>query len=110
MERNETHNLISRHGDNVTKVLDLIKNNPGLRQPIFPDCPFIFADLLYCAENEMVVHLEDLLRRRLPLLITCKIKMTELQEMAVQVGPVLDWNPERIEKEIKSCAEKWQIH
>ncbi len=110
LERNESHNLISRHGDNAKKVLDLIKNNPGLRRPIFPDCPFIIADLLYCAENEMVVHLEDLLRRRLPLLITRKIKMTELQEMAVQVGPILDWNPGRIEKEIKSCADKWQIH
>ena len=61
--------LIRRHGKRVDEVLRSIEDDPHLAERIVPALPFIYADLLFCARNEMVVHLEDLLRRRMPLLI-----------------------------------------
>ena len=65
--------LMRRHGKRVVQVLHGIAGNPHLAERIVPELPFIYADLLFCAHNEMVVHLEDLLRRRMPLLILAKL-------------------------------------
>ena len=67
-----------------------------------PDSPFIVADLLFCARTEMVVHLEDLLRRRLPLLILAKLKPEDLRRIAGIVAPVLGWDQGRTDSECRS--------
>ena len=47
----------------------IVEETPQLAARIVPALPFIYADLLLCARDEMAVHLSDLLRRRMPLLI-----------------------------------------
>jgi glycerol-3-phosphate dehydrogenase len=53
---------------------------------------------------EMVVHLEDLLRRRIPLLILAKLKEGELLKIAEKVSVILGWDEARIRLEIASLA------
>ena len=65
--------------------------------------PFIYADLLYCARTEMVIHLDDLLRRRMPLLILAKLDESALRRLAEAVAPVLAWDEAAIASEIEVC-------
>lgn len=95
--------LLHRHGSNVSAIFQLCAENPALNQRIIPSLPFIVADLLYCAQYEAVVHLQDLLRRRLPLLILAKMSKAELLKIAAQVAPILAWDDESLNREAENC-------
>jgi glycerol-3-phosphate dehydrogenase len=95
--------LIRRHGKRVVEVLQSIEMDKKLAERITPTLPFIYADLLFCACDEMVMHLDDLLRRRLPLLILAKLAEVELRHIAETVAAVMGWDEVMIKSEIKHC-------
>ncbi|NOT81698.1 MAG: glycerol-3-phosphate dehydrogenase/oxidase, partial [Gallionella sp.] len=95
--------LIRRHGKRVVEVLQSIEMDKKLAERITPTLPFIYADLLFCACDEMVMHLDDLLRRRLPLLILAKLAEVELRHIAETVAAVMGWDEVMIKSEIKRC-------
>lgn len=97
--------LIRRHGKRVVDLFKSIEQDPSLAGRITPAIPIIYADLLFCASNEMVVHLEDLLRRRLPLLILVKLNEAELNHLARKVSRNLLWDNVTIQTEIASCLK-----
>lgn len=92
--------LIRRHGKRVSEILRDVESDPSLATLIVPSLPFIYADLLYCAREEMVVHLEDLLRRRMPLLILAKLSENELTKIGEKVSSVLGWDDARVKQEV----------
>lgn len=81
--------LMRRHGKRVEQVLHSIEGEPHLAGRIVPALPFIYADLLYCARTEMVVHLDDLLRRRMPLLILAKLGEDTMRRITETVAASL---------------------
>ena len=87
--------LTHRHGKRVSDVFELIKQDAELAERITPTLPFVTADLVFCAQHEMVVHLEDLLRRRLPLLLLSKMTSAELQRLAGIAAKALVWDENR---------------
>jgi glycerol-3-phosphate dehydrogenase len=95
--------LLRRHGRRCGHVFRLIETRPELARRIVPDLPLTLADLLFCAADEMAVHLSDLLRRRMPLLILARLGEEELRRLAVLVAPVLGWDEERIAREVVAC-------
>jgi len=109
IDKESAHWLLFRHGKRVTEVFALCEDHPESVSRIVPDTPFIVADLLFCARSEMVVHLEDLLRRRLPLLILAKLKPEELRRIAGMVAPELGWNQERIESECRRVLQAYSL-
>ena len=96
--------LMRRHGKRVDNVLSEIALNPALAGRVFPSVPLIYADLLLCARDEMVVHLEDLLRRRMPLFILNKFCSIDLRKVAYFVAPTLGWEGDQVEREVAGCA------
>ena len=92
--------LLRRHGKRVGEILSDIENDATLAPRIVPSLPFIYADLLFCARYEMVVHLHDLLRRRMPLLILAKLSSAELLQIAERVAPILGWDEVRVRQEV----------
>ncbi|UJP01712.1 MAG: glycerol-3-phosphate dehydrogenase/oxidase, partial [Nitrosomonas sp.] len=78
-------------------------------QRIVPALPFIVADLMHCATNEMVAHLDDLLRRRLPLLILTNLSEDQLQHIAMRVAAAMSWDDAHLHQEIERCAP-WIAH
>lgn len=60
-------------------------------------------DLMFCARDEMVLHLPDLLRRRLPLLILARLDEVAPHRLAALVAPDLGWDAGRIEREVAAC-------
>jgi glycerol-3-phosphate dehydrogenase len=93
--------LVRRYGKHCADVLALCQANPQLSQKIRPDLPFIVAELKYCAQYEMVITLEDLLRRRLPLLLLAKLSGKEIRFFAAIAAENLNWDREKIEREIQ---------
>ncbi len=92
--------LIRRHGKRADEILRDAENNRALAERIVPTLPFIYADLLFCAREEMVEHLEDLLRRRMPLLILTRLSEAELRSITGAVSGILGWDTARTEQEI----------
>lgn len=101
--------LLRRHGKHVAEILQNIEQDRQLGERITPTVPLIVADLMYCLSHEMVFHLEDLLRRRIPLLILYRMTKTELHQFAEICAKTLNWNQDTLEQEVKSCAEKWLL-
>jgi glycerol-3-phosphate dehydrogenase len=95
--------LMRRHGGHITRVFDIVAETPQMAARIVSDLPFIYGDLLLCAREEMVVHLSDLLRRRLPLLILAKPDATGLRHFAEVLAPVLGWDEQRVMQEVEDC-------
>lgn len=95
--------LLRRHGVRVVEIFQRIEMMPELAQRIIPALPFLRADLMYCAETEMVMHLDDLLHRRLPLLIVTKLTEEQLLQIARWVAGGLNWNGTRMAQEITRC-------
>lgn len=95
--------LIRRHGKRTTGIFRNIENDRHLAERVVPALPLIRADLLWSAANEMVVHLDDLLRRRMPLLILTRLTENDLRQFAQIVAPALGWDEATIASEIKAC-------
>ncbi len=98
--------LIRRHGKRVEEVLRNIEADPRLAERIVPSLPFIHADLLYCARNEMVLHLDDLLRRRMPLLILAKLSESTLRRLAETVADTMGWDEAAVNREVEACRHR----
>lgn len=100
---------IFRYGSKVSELFSLIRQSPNLATLIIDDLPFCYADIVYCATNEMVVHLEDLLRRRIPLTIMHTISKSVVKEAAKVVAPILGWSGKQKKREIDAVIAKWKI-
>jgi glycerol-3-phosphate dehydrogenase len=98
--------LIRRHGKRVEEVLRGIAGDPRLAERIEPTLPFIYADLLFCARNEMVIHLDDLLRRRMPLLILAHRSEDKLSQLAEIVAATMGWDESMKQQEIAACGQR----
>lgn len=97
--------LMRRHGKRVGEVLQSVAEQPNLSERITPALPLIYADLLFCAKSEMAVHLDDLLRRRMPLLILAQLTTNELRRLATCVADAMGWDQADMEREIESCRQ-----
>ncbi|MBX3616897.1 glycerol-3-phosphate dehydrogenase/oxidase [Nitrosomonas sp.] len=103
IDAESTRWLLRRHGIRTTEIFQQIRVKKDLAQRIIPSLPFIRADLLYCAATEMIIHLDDLLRRRLPLLILTKLTGDQLRDIAQSVAAILNWDHSRQTEEIARC-------
>lgn len=99
--------LLNRYGNNAPELFRLIRENRQWAERIDPDLPFITVELIFSAENEMAVHLEDLLRRRIPLLILSKLTPDDLRRFAETAAAALGWDESKINREIEFCRKKW---
>ncbi|MFH0934453.1 MAG: glycerol-3-phosphate dehydrogenase C-terminal domain-containing protein, partial [Pseudomonadota bacterium] len=95
--------LLRRHGARADRVFRIVEETLQLAARILPDLPFIHADLVFCAGDEMVLHLVDLLRRRMPLLILAKLDEQDLRRLAELVAPQLGWDADRVAREVEAC-------
>ena len=97
--------LIKRHAKRVPLIFELIANDPNLAKRMLPSLPFIGADLVFCARHEMVVHLDDLLRRRIPLFILSKMTPDEYRTITDIIATTLAWDADKLHKELWFCRK-----
>ncbi len=98
---------IDRYGAGILSLIKTIKKTPSLAERIVPDLPFCKAEIVHCINHEMALHLEDILRRRIPVLLLQKLDLNYLKMIVKIIAPVLKWNGKQRKHEIESVAEKW---
>lgn len=62
--------LAPRHGPFARELAARIAQDPELGTQLVPDLPYLWVEVDHAIAHEGCVHLEDLLRRRLPLALT----------------------------------------
>ena len=101
--------LVLRFGNTVKQLLALIDQRPELARRITTGLPFCWAELIYCVRYEMVVHLEDLLRRRIPLTILMRPDRPLAESIAATVADELGWSHADVEAEITYLMARWKL-
>ncbi len=102
--------LLHRHGTRTDEIFRSIEMDADLARRITPSLPFIDADLMHCAAHEMVIHLDDLLSRRLPLLILARLTENQLAQIALRVASTMHWGDARLHQEVEHCCKQWITH
>lgn len=96
----ETADAIARrYGARCTEVFDIARRS-DLAGRIVPGFPFARAEIVHAAAAEAAVTLEDILRRRVPLLILGRCDERVLTEAARLAGDALGWSGGRREREV----------
>ena len=62
--------LASRHGPLARELAGRIRQDPALGERLIPDLPYLWVEVDHAIAAEGCVHLEDILRRRLPVALT----------------------------------------
>jgi glycerol-3-phosphate dehydrogenase len=94
--------LIARYGSLAAEVLDLISADQTLARPIVPDYPYLRAEAAYAVTHEGALHVEDVLARRIRLLIESPdAGVSAAPAVAAIMGGLLGWNRRKRALEVK---------
>jgi glycerol-3-phosphate dehydrogenase len=94
--------LLRRYGSLVDEVLDLIRADKTLGEPLEGAEDYLRAEISYAASHEGARHLEDVLTRRTRIYIESFDRGLQASRAAAQLmGAVLGWTDEQVEREIE---------
>jgi glycerol-3-phosphate dehydrogenase len=97
--------LLGRYGRQAVNLLDSLQ--PSNFEQI-PGTPYLWAELRHAANTEGVVHLEDLLMRRLRIGLVCQNGGLDLMERIRMVAqPGLGWDDYKWEQEVMAYKNLW---
>jgi glycerol-3-phosphate dehydrogenase len=65
------------YGDDALALVERIKTDPSLAEAVVKDAPVLLAEVAHMAEHELVVDLEDFLRRRTRLSLVVRHEVLE---------------------------------
>lgn len=96
------HNYMNIYGTDRSHIETLIKQNKALSQLLHPDFPYTYAEVIWSIRNEMAETVEDILSRRLRILIIdakAAIEMSAIVSaiMAKEIGADKKWEAQQIE-------------
>jgi glycerol-3-phosphate dehydrogenase len=98
--------LISRYGSLTSELLDLIGANRSLGTPLLDGYPYLRAEVAYAVTHEGALYVEDVLARRIRLLIESPDAGTAAApEVAAIMGGLLGWGRRRRALEIRRYAD-----
>jgi len=91
--RATVEHLLDRYGALAGEVLDLIRADPGLAQPLADGHPYLRAEVVYAVTHENALHVEDVLMRRMRLSIESADSGTGVAaEVSTIMGRLLGWS------------------
>jgi glycerol-3-phosphate dehydrogenase len=94
--------LIDRYGSLATEVLDLIRADRALGQPLLGGSTYLRAEVAYAVSHEGALHVEDVLARRVRLLIeSSDAGLSAAPEVVAIMAGLLGWNRRRRAAELR---------
>ena len=104
--RAAVEHLLDRYGTLAGEVLDLIRADPGLAQPLGEGHPYLRAEVAYAVTHEDALHVEDVLVRRMRLFIESADSGTGMAaEVSTIMGRLLGWNRRKRAAEARRYLE-----
>ncbi len=99
--------MLMRHGVLTTEILELVRVDPSLGQPLPGGEDYLKAEIVYAASHEGALHLDDILARRTRLSIESFDRaITASRPAAELVAPVLGWDAATIEEEVEHYRQR----
>jgi glycerol-3-phosphate dehydrogenase len=96
----ETH-LYYRYGEDALKVLAMIEHDASLGVPVIESLPYVGAEFVFSAREEMTTSLIDLLTRRTRAhLQDARATLNAAPAIATLVAPELSWSNEDVQREV----------
>jgi len=94
--------LLGRYGSLVDEVLDLVRTDKTLGEPLEGAEDYLRAEIAYAASHEGARHLEDVLTRRTRIYIESFDRGIQASRAAAELmGGVLGWTVEQIDREME---------
>ncbi|RYF22345.1 MAG: glycerol-3-phosphate dehydrogenase/oxidase [Flavobacteriales bacterium] len=100
------HNYMNIYGSDRKNIEALIKQNAELGQKLHPKFPYTYAEVIWSVRNEMAETVEDILSRRLRILIidakaAIEMSATVAAIMAKETGADKQWELEQVNSFVK---------
>ncbi|HET9975174.1 MAG TPA: glycerol-3-phosphate dehydrogenase/oxidase [Streptosporangiaceae bacterium] len=94
--------LIARYGSAACEVLDAIRADSGLGRPLVEGYPYLRAEVSHAVTHEGALHVEDVLARRVRLLIeSSDAGAAAAPEVVAVMAGLLGWNRRRRATELR---------
>ena len=88
-------------------MLDLIRDDPSLAEPLPGADDYVGAEVVYAATHEGALHLEDVLARRTRISIEAWDRGVSAAPVAARLmAGVLGWDEEREEREVQTYLKR----
>jgi glycerol-3-phosphate dehydrogenase len=96
----ETH-LYYRYGEDALKVLAMIEHDASLGAPVIESLPYVGAEFVFSAREELTTSLIDLLTRRTRAhLQDARATLNAAPAIATLVAPELSWSNDDVQREV----------
>jgi glycerol-3-phosphate dehydrogenase len=102
----QIQNLLDTYGRKYSSLLALAGRSPELRERLCAGNPDIRAQLVYAVEQERAETLADFLLRRTGIGNSPCLGRDCCQRIALWMGELKGWAPERVEREVKEYLEE----
>jgi glycerol-3-phosphate dehydrogenase len=98
--------LLNRYGALVPEVLEPVGRDRSLARPLLDDYPYLRAEVAYAVTHEGALHVEDVLARRIRLLIESPdAGVPAAPEVGAIMGALLGWSRRRRALEVRRYLE-----
>ncbi|KQO97328.1 glycerol-3-phosphate dehydrogenase/oxidase [Leifsonia sp. Leaf264] len=99
--------LLNRYGTLTDELLDLIRSDASLGEPLPGADDYLAAEVVYAASHEGALHLEDVLARRTRISIEAWDRGVSAAPVAAKLmGDVLGWDKKRQEREVSNYLKR----
>jgi glycerol-3-phosphate dehydrogenase len=89
-------NLARTYGARAPSVVERIRQNPALGERLEPELPYLLAQVDVAVEEEQAATIDDVLSRRVPLLLRSRDQgLTAATKVAARMATLLGWTPAR---------------
>ena len=93
--------LLNRYGTMTDELLEIIRGNPELGNPLPGADDYIGAEVVYAASHEGAMHLDDVLARRTRISIEAWDRGVSAAPVAARLmGAVLGWDESQVTREV----------
>ena len=106
LDREVAFHCAQRFGARVADLHRLLAERPELAARLHPELPFCRAEVVHAARAEMTRTLQDVVRRRIPLLVLAPREERLLATIADLTAETLGWDGERKRRELRSVMEE----
>ena len=107
VHRVRIEHLLNRYGTMTDDLLDLIRSNPELGEPLPGADDYLAAEVVYAASHEGALHLDDVLARRTRISIEAWDRGVSAAPVAARLmADVLGWDADREALEVERYLQR----
>ena len=101
----QTEYLAKLYGQRAEELLELLKLDPRLKEPLHPERPELAAQVVFAVQKEKALHLQDVMLRRLEIGYSAHRWGQASQKAADLMAGLLHWDKETKEKELSDYRQ-----